>query len=199
LARIPGMRAGTVYILRNAAFRDSLIKIGKTTRSSAERAKELSRVTGVPDPFEVLYHEDVDDVDLAEQLVHERLKDCRLASNREFFQLPLPNAVRVVLETCLKVNEASAANARALVLWMGGDPDASRLKAFLSRHGGGTTYVVLAYRNSHGECMIRLPESVRIRFTPRLIPELRAEFPDMREIELGRNEGSKITWSKPAP
>ena len=188
------MRPGTIYVLRNAAFRDSLVKIGKTVRTSADRAKELSRVTGVPGPFEVLYHEEVVDVDLAEKLIHERLRDARLSPNREFFLLPLPNAVRAVLEICMRVNESAERNARRLLLWMVGQADSSKLKAVLARYSGGTTWVVVGYRNAHGEALIRLPETCRVRWHPRIIDEIRAEVASVGEIELATVEGADLRW-----
>ena len=41
---------GYVYILENASM-PGLIKIGKTSRDSVERARELSSATGVPTGF----------------------------------------------------------------------------------------------------------------------------------------------------
>jgi hypothetical protein len=52
--------------------------------------------TGVPGPFEVLYEEDVFDIDLAEKLAHEALDGFRANPFREFFRLPLKIAVREV-------------------------------------------------------------------------------------------------------
>lgn len=86
------MTAGYVYILKHPAMGD-LLKIGKTTRTPEERARELSGATGVPGQFCVVHQELVPDCDLAERLIHERLSRHRESPNREFFRLPLPEAL----------------------------------------------------------------------------------------------------------
>ncbi len=90
---------GFVYILINASL-EGLLKIGKTNRTPDERAKELSIATGVPTPFMVAFDEQFDDCDLAEQYIHTLLQQrgYRVADNREFFNMPLKDAVRVLLE-----------------------------------------------------------------------------------------------------
>jgi hypothetical protein len=45
---------GYIYILINPYFK-GLVKIGKTTRSSEERALELSKHSGIPAEFVVAY------------------------------------------------------------------------------------------------------------------------------------------------
>lgn len=86
---------GHVYILVNAAMAGSL-KIGMTTKTPEERAEELSSTTGVPVPFVVAYAEEVADCFVAEQLIHQRLAAFRLNKGREFFNIPLREAIRVV-------------------------------------------------------------------------------------------------------
>jgi hypothetical protein len=81
-------QAGKIYVLRNEHMRELLVKVGKTLRDSEERARELTKATGVPGKFNVLFQEDVCDVDYAESLVHARLASFRLQPNREFFQVP---------------------------------------------------------------------------------------------------------------
>ena len=88
---------GYVYILTNKSF-DRLIKIGQTSRSPEERASELSAPTGVPTPYKVAYQEFVTDCKLVEGRLHNRLSGYRVNSNREFFQLPLKNAIQVLQE-----------------------------------------------------------------------------------------------------
>jgi len=87
---------GTIYILFNPAMK-GLLKVGKTTRLSEQRANELSKATGVPSEFHVVYEEEFNDVGKAEQLIHSRLDQYRYNRNREFFQLPLKQAIRVVM------------------------------------------------------------------------------------------------------
>lgn len=47
---------GYVYVLQNPAF-PHLLKIGFTTRTPEERAEELSRHSGVPTPYRVVFSE----------------------------------------------------------------------------------------------------------------------------------------------
>ncbi len=85
------MATGHVYILINDSM-PGLLKIGKTTDTPEERAKQLSS-TGVPFPFKVAYSEEVYDCDRAEQLIHARLVRYRPNKRREFFELPLEEAI----------------------------------------------------------------------------------------------------------
>jgi hypothetical protein len=90
------MQQGTIYVLFNPAMK-GLLKIGKTTRLSETRATELSRATGIPAEFHVVYEEEFNDVSKAEQLIHSKLDEYRYNRNREFFQLSLKQAIRVVM------------------------------------------------------------------------------------------------------
>jgi hypothetical protein len=86
---------GYIYILVNPAMQ-GVVKIGKTTRTPEDRAKELSVATGVPFDFHVGYEKLVKDCDLAENLIQEKLKEKRTAKNREFFTLSLKEAIQAV-------------------------------------------------------------------------------------------------------
>ena len=86
--------AGYVYILTNPAL-PGLLKIGKTTRTPALRAEELSKPTGVPRPFEVAYALYVLDCHRVEKRTHQQLAQVRVRG-REFFELPLDAAVAAV-------------------------------------------------------------------------------------------------------
>ena len=90
------MGAGFVYVMLNLAMR-GLVKIGRTERSPSARAKDL-RATGVPDDFIVVYDELVTDCALVERKVHRRFDDYRYQPNREFFQIPVREAVRGLME-----------------------------------------------------------------------------------------------------
>jgi len=91
------MSEGYIYVLVNSSFGD-MLKIGKTSRSPEERAAELSGNSGMPTEFIVAYSAQVSDCDEVEKLVHERLKEFRLNSGREFFRTPLRHAVQVISE-----------------------------------------------------------------------------------------------------
>lgn len=99
--QIPGftpkgdLKKGSVYILINSSLKN-LVKIGKTTRSPEDRAKEISQGTGVPTEYMVAYSEEVKDCDLVEKLVHERLRPFRVNDNREFFQISVKEAIRTI-------------------------------------------------------------------------------------------------------
>jgi len=86
---------GWLYILRNPAFRNDLLKIGKTSRYPTERAEELGRRTGLPDGFQLLHYIHVSDHHLAELYAHQLLARERYRPDREFFEVSLKQAVTV--------------------------------------------------------------------------------------------------------
>ncbi len=86
---------GYVYILENDAM-PGLIKIGKTSRDSTERARELSATTGVPTPFEVAFELFSERYEMLEREMHNRLAKYRVASNREFFKYPVNKAIALL-------------------------------------------------------------------------------------------------------
>lgn len=88
---------GYIYVLANSAMPD-LVKVGKTTRTPAERAAELSKVTSVPTPFIVVYEQLVEDCTTAEEFVHTMLqqKSYRESDNREFFRAPVSEIVSII-------------------------------------------------------------------------------------------------------
>lgn len=90
---------GYVYALINPSL-EGMVKIGKTLRPPDERAKELSSSTGVPTPFYVAYKIYVSDCDQAEKYMHTLLssKGFRVSSNREFFQIPLDEVVKMMIK-----------------------------------------------------------------------------------------------------
>ena len=89
---------GYIYVLVNPSM-EGLVKIGKTTRDPESRAKELSQATGVATPFYVAFNIYVPDCHSAEEFVHAILehKGFRNTPNREFFQMPLSQAIEVLL------------------------------------------------------------------------------------------------------
>jgi T5orf172 domain-containing protein len=93
------MARGFIYVLINPAM-PGLLKIGKTSGSSEDRAAELSAVTGLPTPFVVACDWNTSDCDAAELEVHARLEKSRYSKEREFFRLPLKEAIQIVSEIC---------------------------------------------------------------------------------------------------
>ena len=91
---------GYIYVLMNPSM-PNLVKIGKTTRNPEERAKELSSTTGVPTPFTVVYDGYFQSCTKAEQHIHLILeeKGFRVSTNREFFEIPIKDAIDAVMQT----------------------------------------------------------------------------------------------------
>ena len=98
------LRVGHVYLLINSAVPD-FVKIGMTTRSPPDRARELSS-TGVPGRWEVHFCIFVPDCAVVERMVHNELKLCRFSDDREFFKIALPEAQAVIQR---RANENMAA------------------------------------------------------------------------------------------
>jgi hypothetical protein len=95
---------GAIYILINACM-PGLVKIGYSTQSPEERAKKLSESTGVPTPYLVAWHEDVNHCEEIERSVHTRLEKYRFNRNREFFAIPLKDAIQTVTEIANEFRE----------------------------------------------------------------------------------------------
>jgi hypothetical protein len=89
---------GYIYVMINPSM-EGLVKIGKTTREPESRAKELSQATGVATPFYVAFSIFVLDCHSAEEFVHASLehKGFRNTANREFFQMPLRQAIEFLM------------------------------------------------------------------------------------------------------
>jgi hypothetical protein len=90
------MSTGFVYVMINPAMQ-GLVKIGLTKKSSGERTKRL-RGTGVPDDFIVVYDDLLTDCELIEKRLHKRFDEYRYKPNREFFQIPIREAIRGLME-----------------------------------------------------------------------------------------------------
>ena len=80
-----------VYILSNPTM-PGLIKIGSTSKDPNERAKQISRGTGVPLEFEVKYAYRCFNAERLERELHKYLKPYRTNNKKEFFQLDLDEA-----------------------------------------------------------------------------------------------------------
>ena len=170
-------KEGKIYILRNPYIKDAIIKIGRTSRISEKRAKEISGVTGVPYEFEVLFEEDVLDSHLAERLIHEKLDDNRVNPKREFFQMPLKKAVKVVFETCLEVNKKLLREASTRIVIAVG-PDQSKnfvqqMAEVLSQHKGGKIGVYILIETEKAKLVLKIGEEWDVSLSPVLINELK--------------------------
>lgn len=78
------MTSGYIYCLSNPCF-EGWYKIGKTTRTPEERAKELYS-TGVPKPFNIIYAKYTENIDEDEINIHELIKKDCLEFSKEFFK-----------------------------------------------------------------------------------------------------------------
>ena len=93
---------GKLYIMASPGWAEGLLKIGKTTRSAKARSVEID-TTGVPDRIIVLHEEPVQDVDLSEIWVHQKLSEYRVRDNREFFNISVSHAIEV-LKSAIRFN-----------------------------------------------------------------------------------------------
>jgi hypothetical protein len=100
------MKSGHIYLLKNSAYRDNYHKLGKTADTVEKRAKKLSRSTGVPSEFVIVYQHRVVDCDAAENMAKQRLKNYRVADT-EFFDLPQNEAIKILMEVVSVINTPS--------------------------------------------------------------------------------------------
>lgn len=88
---------GWVYVLHNPSFRANMIKIGFTNRPTPQqRAQELSKHTGVPTEFKVVYAVKVANAQQVEGKIHQILQHKRARNNREFFECSIAEAVQTI-------------------------------------------------------------------------------------------------------
>lgn len=89
--------SGYIYLLTNPSM-EGLVKIGKTNRNPRERAQELGSTTGVPTPFTLVFDVEVNDCAKAEEYAHAQLEQYRVSNRREFFEVPVNKAVKVLVK-----------------------------------------------------------------------------------------------------
>lgn len=91
--------SGYLYALINPSL-EGLVKVGRTGREPTHRVRELSAATGVPTPFILAFDVFVDDSETAESYLHALLerRGHRVSERREFFQAPLNDVIRAMLE-----------------------------------------------------------------------------------------------------
>lgn len=87
---------GWVYIMRSPAFREPLLKIGKSRRPPPLRAEELGTATAVPEEFQVVYFVHVSNHHEAEAHVHTWLAPYRKTQGKEFFSAPIAHAIEAL-------------------------------------------------------------------------------------------------------
>jgi len=84
-----------VYILSNPTM-PNMFKIGYTKNTPDERARQISNATGVALPYKVEWAFHCYDGFGLEQEVHHKLDSQRVNGNREFFEISLEEAKKVV-------------------------------------------------------------------------------------------------------
>ena len=95
---------GYLYAMTNKSF-NGLIKIGRTIKNPIDRAKQLSRPTGVPESFDLAIYCKVCDCVDAEKKIHKILNTYRQNKKREFFLVPIEVAQEWVVKICQEVNQ----------------------------------------------------------------------------------------------
>jgi len=85
-----------VYILTNPLHDKTVLKIGYTKSDPEVRAKQISRSTGVPLPYEVAYAFNCFNGEGLETEIHRYLHQYRINNDREFFQLNIEEAKKVI-------------------------------------------------------------------------------------------------------
>ena len=85
-----------LYVLRCIFMKDEIYKVGYTSGTAQDRAKELSAATGVPSSFIVVsewHHPRADELEAG---VHALLAPYRVNSAREFFQIEYPKLKNII-------------------------------------------------------------------------------------------------------
>ena len=90
---------GWVYVMANASM-PQVYKVGKTQNTPQQRARELSKATGVPTDFVVIHARRSPDCHHAERMAHRKLRRYRVNRRREFFKADKHYIARVVDDCC---------------------------------------------------------------------------------------------------
>jgi hypothetical protein len=129
---------GFVYVLTNE-FMPGLVKVGRTSGLPEDRAKGLYE-TGVPGPFEVVYRSATSRPEAVERSAHELLGKYRTNSKREFFSVPVDDAVEAVREAAVEVAGIRSWKSSAPHLLKSGDRLALTLEA-------GQAFALICYKS----------------------------------------------------
>jgi len=84
-----------VYVLENQSM-PRMLKIGYTKNDVDLRAEQLSKSTGVPTPFDVVYTYSCFNGERIEKEVHKIFKKKRVRGEREFFYVTLEEAKQMI-------------------------------------------------------------------------------------------------------
>jgi hypothetical protein len=84
-----------VYVLSNPAM-PGLLKIGHTKLDPYERSIQIGRGTGVPLDFNVEWAYKCINGEEMEREVHKYLKECRVNTQKEFFEITVDEAIKAI-------------------------------------------------------------------------------------------------------
>lgn len=124
------MSWGFVYCMANESM-PGMYKIGFTSASPYERAIQLSKGTGVPSPYIVLFYADVPNPSSYELMIHEALEDHRVSGNREFFKIDVKEIHEWVYDIAQMAHGAFAES--QYYLWSRCDIEFEKYKQGLSQ------------------------------------------------------------------
>jgi hypothetical protein len=85
----------SVYILESSSMPE-MVKIGHTKGDPIDRANTLSKSTGVPTPFNVVYSYSCFNAERIEKAVHKHFRKQRVNSQREFFYINVDEAIKII-------------------------------------------------------------------------------------------------------
>ena len=94
-----------VYVLVNKSV-PNMVKIGMTTSTPDQRARQISAATGVATPWIPVYSFSCYRSDLLEAEIHEHLHYCRVNTHREMFKIDSHTAQHVIEELGYKYSTA---------------------------------------------------------------------------------------------
>ncbi|MFC5591669.1 GIY-YIG nuclease family protein [Sporosarcina soli] len=97
-------KIGVIYIATNK-FIPNLLKIGMTTNIET-RIPSMSNSSSVPGKFVLEYESpSTRHVDIAEKYIHALLHEYRVDLSKEFFNLSIPNAIRIIEKAIVIIDE----------------------------------------------------------------------------------------------
>ena len=85
----------SVYILENPSM-PGILKIGYTKGDPNDRADKLSKGTGVPTPYKVVFSYNCFNGERIERATHKHFKKQRINNDREFFSVTIDEAKKVI-------------------------------------------------------------------------------------------------------
>jgi hypothetical protein len=94
-----------VYVLVNKSV-PNMVKIGMTTNTPDQRARQISAATGVATPWIPVYSFQCYRSDLLEAELHEHFHYCRINTSREMFEIDSHTAQKVIEELGYKYSSA---------------------------------------------------------------------------------------------